>query len=203
MASFHRASFAAAIFLTLAVAATVQAQAPYQQAPYQQAPAQQTSSKPGGGWWSRIWRDYHRNQAWPDPFIPGDRAAVKTPFMLMADNGWQRQNLLCEYHFSQDGQSLSQAGQYRLNWIATQAPLQRRVVFVQRGASPDITASRLDAVQQTIARMTPTGPLPRIAESDLDSSGYAGEEVDAVINGVGKNRPDPRIPDANRTAVSN
>src|SRR5580698_9865787 len=133
MASSHRVLFTAALFLTLASAKVAQAQTPYQQSPSQQSYSQQTQSKPGGGWWSRIWRDYHRNQAWPDPFIPGDRAAVKTPFMLMADNGWQRQNLLCEYHFSQDGQSLSQAGEYRLNWIATQAPQARRTVFVQRG----------------------------------------------------------------------
>jgi hypothetical protein len=202
MASSHRVRFTVATFLTLAAATVAQAQMPYQQAPTQQSYSQQ-QSKPGGGWWSRIWRDYHRNQAWPDPFIPGDRAAVKTPFMLMADNGWQRQNLLCEYHFNQDGTELSQAGQYRLNWIATQAPVQRRVVFVQRGASPEITASRLDAVQQTIARMTPTGPLPRIAESDMDSSGYAGDEVDAVITGVGKSRPDPQLPAANRTSTGN
>jgi hypothetical protein len=121
----------------------------------------------------------------------------------MADNGWQRQNLLCEYHFSQDGRKLSQAGEYRLNWIATQAPAGRRTVFVQRGATPEITADRVDAVQQTVGRLAATGPLPRIMESDMDSSGYAGEEVDAVTNSSVKTRPDPRIPTANPTAVSN
>ena len=189
----QRILLAAAILVSLAMAASAQSL---------QA-QQQSQSKPGGGWWHRVWRDYHRNQAWPDPFIPGDRAAVKTPFMLMADNGWQRQNLLCEYHFSEDGQSLSQAGEYRLNWIATQAPLARRTVFVQRGATPEITASRLDAVQQNIARLAINGPPPRILESNMDSSGYAGEEVDAVTNGTVKTRPDPRIPSANPTAISN
>jgi hypothetical protein len=128
---------------------------------------------------------------------------VKTPFVLMADNGWQRQNLLCEYHFSEDGQTLSEAGEYRLNWIANQAPLNRRTVFVQRGASHEITANRIGAVQESIARLNTNGPMPRIVESNLDSSGYAGEEVDAVISGVGKTRPDPRLPAATPTAISN
>jgi opacity protein-like surface antigen len=192
MACSKRVLLAAAMLLSLATAAS--AQAPM-------AP-QQNQSKPVG-WWGRFWRDYHRNQAWPDAFIPGDRAAVNTPFQLMADNGWQRQNLLCDYHFSADGQTLSPAGEYRLNWIATQAPAARRTVFVQRGATPGITVNRVDAVQQSVARLTPTGPLPRIMESDMDSAGYAGEEVDAVTNGSVKTRPDPRIPAANPTAVSN
>ena len=123
--------------------------------------------------------------------------------MLMADNGWQRQNLLCEYHFSDDGQTLTEAGEYRVNWIATQAPAGRRTVFVQRGPTPGVTSARVDAVQQNIAKMVLAGPMPRVMESSMDSNGYAGEEVDAVTTGAGKTRPDPRLPDAKPTAISN
>ncbi len=195
MVGFTRVLLTGGLLLSLSAATSAQAPLAPQQV--------QTQTKPGGGWWSRIWRDYHRNQAWPDPFIPGDRAAVNMPFMIMADNGWQRQNLLCEYHFSEDGQSLSEAGEYRVNWIATQAPVGRRTVFVQRGSTRSITAARVDAVQQCMARLTPTGPMPRVAESSMDSSGYAADEVDAVTSGAGKTRPDPRLPDAKPTAISN
>ncbi len=194
MTSSRRILLALAGVLSLAAACLAQAPLAPQEAPPQ---------KPGGSWWNRVWRDYHRNQAWPDPFIPIDRAAVKAPFLLMADNGWQRQNLLCEYHFTDDGQTLTEAGQYRVNWIATQAPQGRRTVFVQRGATPAATQARLEAVQQTIGHMVLVGPPPRVVESSMDSSGYAGDEVDAVSNSVGKTRPDPRLPTATPTAVSN
>ncbi len=167
------------------------------------AAQQQRPTNSGGNWWTRIWLDYRRNAAWPDPFIPADRAAVKTPFMIMADKGWERQNLLAEYHFTDGNDELSPAGFRRLNWIATQAPLTRRVVFVQRGATPEITAARADAVQQALARFTPNGPLPKVVTSSLDSEGYPGEEADAVLNGSVKTRPDPRIPDAKPQAISN
>ena len=71
-------------------------------------------------------RDYHRNQCWPEPFIAGDRAAVIVPFQIMADNAWQRQNLLCDYHFVEGTSELNNAGQYRLRWIIAKAPPQRR-----------------------------------------------------------------------------
>lgn len=161
------------------------------------------SHPPRGTWWKRIWSDYHRNAAWPDPFVPMDRAAVKTPWVLMANNGWERQNLLAEYHFTDGNDGLSEAGTARLNWIATQAPAPRRVVFVQRGATPQITAARLNAVQQQMAHITPNGPMPRVVASSLDSEGYAGDEADAVINGAGKARPDPKIPDTAPQAISN
>ena len=44
----------------------------------------------------RFGRDYHRNFCWPEPFVAGDRAAVITPFQIMADNAWERQNLLSD-----------------------------------------------------------------------------------------------------------
>ena len=161
------------------------------------------SGKSKGTWWDHIWRDYHRNNAWPDPFIPMDRAAVKVPFQMMANNGWERQNLLADYHFTEENDALSPGGAQRLNWIATQAPTPRRMVFVQRGQTPAITAARIGAVQASLSRITPNGPLPRIAESNFDSQGYAGDEADAVINGAGKSRPDPHIPNASPQAISN
>ena len=61
-------------------------------------------------WWQRWKRDYHRNQCWPEPFIAGDRQAVKVPFEIMADNAWQRQLLLSDYHFVDGTTELNDAG---------------------------------------------------------------------------------------------
>ena len=81
--------------------------------------------------------------------------------MLMADNGWRRQNLLCDYHFSDDGQELTSAGQSRLQWIASQAPSNRRVVFVQQGPAPQLTSNRLDTVQTATALRPTAGQCRR------------------------------------------
>ncbi|HEX5103587.1 MAG TPA: hypothetical protein VFV87_07250, partial [Pirellulaceae bacterium] len=40
-------------------------------------------------WWYRSKVDWHRNNAWPEPFASADRAAVREPFCLMIDNGWK------------------------------------------------------------------------------------------------------------------
>ena len=126
-----------------------------------------------------------------------------SPFRLMAAKGWERQNLLADYHFSDSDRQLNAGGEDRVNWIATQAPVNRRIVYVQRGPTQKITAARVRAVQQSLAQLAPNGPLPQVMESSLDSRGYAGEDVDAVLTGSNKTRPDPRIPSPNPTAISN
>jgi hypothetical protein len=185
--------------LTIAIlgclAAVANAQVPPGQ--YQNSPPQ------SGGWWDRLWADYHRNHAWPDPFVAGDRVAVNAPFAIMAENGWRRQNLLCDYHFSDGGFALNQAGEYQLNWVLTKAPTQRRTVYVQRGPTASVTNARIDAVQQMVARMVPSGPLPPVVETNLDSNGYSGEDVDAVWTNAKKSSPDPRLPGTQRAAINN
>ena len=77
----------------------------------QTARAQNNTNNNTNSWYSRWKLDYHRNHCWPEPFIPGDRASVNMPFVIMADNGWKRQNLLTHYHFVDGGTKLNQAGQ--------------------------------------------------------------------------------------------
>ena len=118
-------------------------------------------------WWQRFKRDYHRNNCWPEPWIASDRAAVSYPFQIQADNAWQRQNLLCSYHFVEGTSELNNAGQYHLRWIVTKAPVQRRAVFVERMMNDKATADRVAAVQNMIVRMNPHGPFPPVYESNL------------------------------------
>ena len=74
-----------------------------------------------GGWLGRIWhnftQDFHRNRAWPEPFIYADRDAVRAPFHIMVAKGWKRQNTLNSHHFDAESGELTDAGKRKLNWI--------------------------------------------------------------------------------------
>jgi hypothetical protein len=153
--------------------------------------------------WQRFKRDYHRNFAWPEPFIAGDRAAVNVPFQIMADNAWERQNLMADYHFVEGTSDLNSAGLYRLRWIATKAPVQRRVVFVERATSDATTIGRITAVQNALLAMNPHGPMLPVYESRLGPGDWSGEQAATTVRNMEKTSPDPRLPKANPTAISN
>ena len=85
-------------------------------------------------------RGYHRNVAWPWPYSCPDRIAVREPFRIMVDNGWRRQNLLGPHHFKTETNELTTAGELRIHWIMTQAPPERRQIFVERADNSDTTA---------------------------------------------------------------
>ncbi|HWC91171.1 MAG TPA: hypothetical protein VG433_15990 [Pirellulales bacterium] len=192
MPSIHRALLLAVALVSLGGVA--QAQVP----PGQYQMAQQ----PQDGWWHRLWADYHRNHVWPDPFVAQDRQAVNSMFMLMESNGWRKQCLLCDYHFIDGGDVLNQSGEMHLQWILSQTPTQRRTVYVQRGPKAAVTANRMDSVQQVVARMVPSGPLPPVVEVNLPAQGYSGEDVDTVYSNSRKTSPDPRLPGATRASVN-
>jgi hypothetical protein len=153
-------------------------------------------------WWQRVKIDYHRNHCWPEPFIAGDRAAVKMPFDIQAENAWQRQNLLCDYHFVEGTSELNSAGQYRLRWIATKAPLQGRAVFIERMPSDAATNERIAAVQNALAQLKPRTPIA-VKESNMGAGNWLGEDADATLRNLDKTRPEPRLPRATPTAISN
>jgi hypothetical protein len=123
---------------------------------------------------------YHRNEAWPFPFICPDRAAVREPFRLMVDNGWRRQNLLGQHHFNSETNRLTTAGELRVHWIMTQAPPERRSVFVERAASPEVTAQRLAVARDYAAQVSIDGQEPQTFESHLVSEGRPASIVDAT-----------------------
>ena len=152
------------------------------------------------GFWSGVHRDYYRNKDWPEQFLRADREAVTVPIGLMVSNGWRRQNLLSDFHFNEDAPQLNQAGELKLQYILTQMSPQRRTVFVQRGASPDITATRMAVVQRTAARILPSGHLADVVESDLPNDGWPAEDADSISRKWQASRPDPRIRSASAAA---
>jgi hypothetical protein len=138
-------------------------------------------------------RGYRRNNAWPEPFIWGDREAVITPFSIQIANGWRRQNLLSDYHFNEENPQLNLAGETKVRYILTQMPPNRRTIFVQRGLTNDVTALRIDMVQRAAGRMVPNGYAVDVVESDLPNDGWPADAVDAIAKRWDATRPDPRL----------
>jgi hypothetical protein len=125
-------------------------------------------------------RGYHRNVAWPWPYMCPDRAAVREPFSIMIENGWRRQNLLGEYHFTPDGKGLTKAGELKVQWILTQAPLAHRTVFVERSIDTVVTSNRLAAARDYATLISVDGQPPQVAETYIVSEGRPASVVDSI-----------------------
>ena len=106
--------------------------------------------------WKRFWHNvavgYHRNNAWPDPFVEADALQVIGPFETMKRNGWRLHNTIGHELFRASDGELLASGHGRVRWIATQAPEDRREIFVLRGRSDDETNARVASVRQAISR---------------------------------------------------
>ncbi len=155
-----------------------------------------------GGFWQRMKDGFHKSNDWPKPYVFKDREAVAAPMIMMVNNGWRRQNLLCEYHFEDDSMKLTSAGDLKVRWILTQAPAGRRVVFVQRGDRPAITAARVEAVQKLGLDILPNGELPDIVETNMETPGRPAQEVDTISVAWGGTMPVPRLPNRSGVAAS-
>jgi len=134
-------------------------------------------------------RVFWANNNWAAPYLQQDRASAAAPFTVMAENGWRRQNLLCDYHFTTDGKSLSMAGETRLRWILTQAPTDHRKVFVQKGPSEQDTQARLIAAQDGARRIQ--GNVAEMVVTNDDTPGRSADEVDAINQAALLSMPAP------------
>ena len=158
-----------------------------------------TSAVAGGdgtGFWQRVHTDYHRNVCWPYPFVYQDRDAVRTPFAIMADNGWRVENTLPDELFDPENQNLSRAGERKVRWVATQAPINRRVVFVPRGTHDEITNARVQAVQNYLATLSLRGPTPHVVATDILPASTSGDYFYQVDKKAEASLPNPRLPAA-------
>ena len=152
-----------------------------------------------GDFWHRVHVDYHRNTCWPYPFVYQDRDAVRTPFAIMADNGWRLENTLPDELFDPENQTLSRAGERKVRWIATQAPTNRRVVFVPRGTNEEITSARVEAVQNYLSTMSLRGPGPQVFVTDILPASTSGDYFYQVDKKAEASLPEPRLPAADAT----
>jgi hypothetical protein len=159
------------------------------------APAEAQSSRLEYMWHS-VLRDFQRNNCWPDAFIGADRLSARAPFALMVNNGWRRQNMLAEHHFAEGTATLNAAGELKIRWTMTQAPLHHRTIYVRRALSPQQTAERVDVVRQFAAQFADANQPPVVLETNLDASGWPATRVDAIDRRWIETIPNPRLPAA-------
>ena len=155
-----------------------------------------------GDCWDRYWATWRSNNIWPQQWVGYDRMSVCAPLSLQAEKGWHRMNLVGSYHFSAGTNKLNEAGEHKIRFILTKQPPERRIIFVERGMTQNMTAARVDAVQQSAVAMLPGGALPEVAASNMILEGWPAEDVDATLRSFDKTRPDPRLPSSSSEASS-
>lgn len=128
--------------------------------------------------WNHFWHDlhvgFHRNNAWPDPFREVDAEQVVMPFEVMKANGWKMHNTIGHELFRGGDGALLASGHKRVHWIATQAPVSRRAVYVLRGSTPAETEARVAAVRQTLSTVHANGPTPNVMVTDIEPPSSSG-----------------------------
>jgi len=139
---------------------------------------------------------YHANAQWPWPYVCPDRIAVREPFCIMVNNGWRRQNLLGAHYFNPETNQLNAAGQLRVQWILTQAPADRRSIFVERALNPEANRKRLAAVRDYAAQVAVDSRTPQVSETYLISEGRPAAVVDAINVKFQQSMPTPVLPAA-------
>ncbi len=155
--------------------------------------------KSSAGWntfWGQVHTDFHRNNAWPEPFQTADRAAAREPFCIMVNNGWKMQNTIGTFLFNAETQELNRAGELKVKWVVTQSPIHRRAVFVLVGDSPEDTQRRVQSVQGYISRLFPEGNLPPVMITHTEPEGGSGEYFDTLNRAIQQSIPAPRLPAA-------
>jgi hypothetical protein len=146
------------------------------------------------GWhnfWHRVHTDFHRNNSWPEPFLTADKMAVRSPYCIMVDNGWKMQNTIGTFLFDAETQQLNQAGDLLVKWIITQAPINRRAVFVLKGDNPESTAVRVQSVQAAVARY---GAVCPVLLTDCEPPGWSAAYIDTITQQYSSTIPAPRLP---------
>lgn len=141
-------------------------------------------------------RGYCRNQVWPWPYICPDRVAVREPFCIMVNNGWRRQNLLGPHHFDAQSGKLTTAGELKVHWIMTQAPPDRRSIFVERSIEAGVTEKRIEAARAYATQVAVDGQAPQLFETHLVSEGRPASVVDATNVRFQESLPPPVLPAA-------
>lgn len=95
-----------------------------------------------------LYRSHQRSHCWPYPSNLMDQQAVREPFRLMIERGWQSQNTIRSEHFESGAEKLNAYGRRHVQWVLSRRPETRRVLFVEPGQSARQTARRLAAVQR-------------------------------------------------------
>ncbi len=150
--------------------------------------------------WDRVHLDWHRNNAWPEPFVQADRQAVRAPVAIMVDKGWQLQNTIPHQLFDPETQELTRAGELKVQQILTEMPSRRRTVFVLRGKTAEITQTRFKSVEKSATSVVGDAASGMIAISDLTPRGGSGAYYERINAGYESSTPAPRLPEMSEGA---
>ena len=143
--------------------------------------------------WHRCEVDWHRNNAWPEPFLSADKMAARAPWCIMADNGWKMQNTVGTFLFDSESQRINQAGDLLVKWIVTQAPIHRRAVFVLKGDTAEITNARVRSVEAVVAKYASGCAIP-VLLTDTEPAGWPASYIDSITQQFNATIPAPRLP---------
>ncbi len=122
-----------------------------------------------------LYRSHQRSQCWPYPYNLMDQQAVREPFRMMIERGWQTQNTIGTEHFEAGSDKLNAHGRRHVQWVLSRKPETRRVLFVEPGQSARQTARRLATVER----------MARLSDDDTG--------VEVVLTTVIPERPDRAI----------
>jgi hypothetical protein len=156
--------------------------------------AAQTARADWHSFWHTVRIDYARNNTWPQPFSDVDAKAVQAPFAIMKHNGWRAHNTIGNELFRQGDAALTLAGTRRVHWIATQAPQDRRVIYVLRGADPQETEMRLASVNRSLAAIHTGGQAPEVVVTDIEPVVASGGWATSINRQWMENLPAPKLP---------
>jgi hypothetical protein len=132
-----------------------------------------------GEFLSSVARDTKRRNCWPEPFIYTDRQLCRQALAIQVSAGWERQNLLSEFHFTPDGRQLTEAGRMRTQWIMNEASEPHRIIYVRRANSPQETTMRMQTVQRFVAQ-SPYGAGIPVLESTRTDDGWPADRINAL-----------------------
>ena len=144
--------------------------------------------------WHNLHVDFHRNNAWPDPFNELDALQVVAPFEVMKRNGWQLHNTIGHDLFRESDGALLAAGSNQVRWIASRAPASRRTVFVLRGYSKSETDARVASVNEALDSFHYVGPKPTVLVTDVAPPTQSGGWATKINREWLENLPDPKLP---------
>jgi hypothetical protein len=138
-------------------------------------------------------RETKRRQCWPEPFAATDRSAARMPFAAMVANGWERQNLLGEFHFEPVSGRLTEAGRNKVRWIFLSAPPQHRVAYVHVAEGKTETDARMASVRQLVGQISPH-MADSVLLTTIPDEGWPAEEVGKIARKFIDSTPTPRLP---------
>jgi hypothetical protein len=146
-------------------------------------------------------QDFKQRNSWPDPYINPARAAVGQTMATQTAAGWERQNLLSDFHFVPGGSELTEAGRLRVQWILDEAYDPYRQIYVHRAGTPQETALRMQAVQRVVAQSAYAANVPVLESTRIDD-GWPASKIDTLDHKSNEVALPPKLMGASSSGIS-